>query len=126
MLAILKKITKNIILKRLTVEAVQDFLSKVIEAAKKSANQTETKVDDWILDFLENIVKDRAKVQALVNKAQELIACIDGGVCYAPDSDAKVQYLTACLLTGGEPLEREVELTRSLVEILAENKQDES
>ncbi len=119
MIKILQKITKRFILKSLTVEAVQNFLAQAVEVAKQGAEATEIKVDDWIVDFLEKIVQDRAKVEALVNKVKDFINVIDGKICFTPDSDAKVQYLTACLLTGGEPLEREVELTRALVETLA-------
>lgn len=119
MIKILQNITKRFILKSLTVEAVQNFLAQAVAVAKQGAEATEIKVDDWIVDFLENIVQDRAKVEALVNKVKDFINVIDGKICFTPDSDAKVQYLTACLLTGGEPLEREVELTRALVETLA-------
>ncbi len=119
MIKILQIITKRFILKSLTVEAVQNFLAQAVAVAKQGAEATEIKVDDWIVDFLENIVQDRAKVEALVNKVKDFINVIDGKICFTPNSDAKVQYLTACLLTGGEPLEREVELTRALVETLA-------
>lgn len=125
MIKILQKITKRFILKSLTVEAVQNFLAQAVSVAKQGAISTDTKIDDWIVDFLENIVRDSAKIEALVKKVKEFINVMDGKICFTADSDAKVQYLTACLLTGGEPLEREVELTRSLVELLATVEKEE-
>lgn len=124
MTELLLRLTQNIILRALTVEAVQDFLQKAVDAARQGAEKTDWKVDDWIVEFLENIVKDAEKVELLINRVKELLQIRNGRVCLSPDADVYTQYLLTCYFTGYEPLEREVALTRSLVEFFAEAEAD--
>lgn len=117
---ILLRITKNLILKTLTVEAVQEFLQNALELAKQGAAATENKIDDWVVDFISQIVKDPAKIKLLVDRVKEFLQIQESKICLAPDSDVNTQYLLTCYFTGCEPLEREVAFTRCLVETLAE------
>lgn len=117
---IVLRITKNLILRSLTVEAVQDFLKKALELARQGANSTQNKIDDWVVDFIEQIVKDPTKVELLVKRIKELLQIQESRICLSPDSDVFTQYLLTCYFTGYEPLEREVAFTRCLVETLVE------
>lgn len=61
------------LLSRLDEEAVKGALDALIVRLREKAEETETLIDDWTVDALEDAANDEEKVRIITAKVQELI-----------------------------------------------------
>ena len=91
---VVKSLLKNWAMKQLAPANVQAVLTACLAQLRTITEETENKVDDWILDFLESVVLDVAKVDALTKFIHSKLAGVYMDVPPACDGPVNDEYQT--------------------------------
>ena len=85
----------RLVLRNLTVNNVKAVLESLIGYLECKANETETLIDNWIVEGLRAIVADDEKMKRIYDFIQLYILPSDDGVCKSLPSDCQWQELAA-------------------------------
>lgn len=61
------------LLSRLDAEAIKGMLNALIARLREKSNETESLLDDWTVDALEDIVNDDVKIQIIADWARSIL-----------------------------------------------------
>ena len=120
---IFQTLLKNWAMKQLTPANVQAVLTAGLAQLRTVTDETETKIDDYILDFLESIVLDPTKIETVTDFIRSRLAGVYGDVppaCDGPVNDL-YQGLASQLSADGTyctSLGEIIQLGRLLAEII--------
>lgn len=120
---IFQTLLKNWAMKQLTPANVQAMLTAGLAQLRTVTDETETKIDDYILDFLESIVLDPTKIETVTDFIRSRLAGVYGDVppaCDGPVNDS-YQELASQLSADGTysvTLGQILQLGKGLAEIV--------
>lgn len=120
---IFQSMLKNWALKQLTPANVQAVLTAGLARLRELAEDTENKVDDWILDFLDSIVQDPVKCERITDFIRSALAPVYSDVPPCCDGPVNNEYqnLASALSADGTyctSLGQIIQLGRLLADIV--------
>lgn len=83
----------RIVIETFSVDSLQKILEKVAFFLEEQAATTETVVDDWIIEAIENIIKDPEKIQTIYKFIKRFVIPADG-ICAALPNEGAFAGLT--------------------------------
>lgn len=99
---ILQNYLLRIIIGQLDPEKLRQHLESFLNFLDGKAQQTETVVDDWMIEALYNIVNNGEKLTVIYNFLMSFLQPCQDGVCKALPTDAQWNQLGAEVAEAGE------------------------